>query len=230
VSPGYDSGISSLDDLRHSGLKYGSDRGIDAFLRQFGYVELDRLYLHPFDCSDLEKCMERVFTERDTTIMAATFLPQHVVTRIGKTSDENLLCSLDVNIFSLNFAKFLHRGRPVLERFNVIIRHCFEAELGEKYWSEIHFNLTLQNKRKSEESGCQTCSDIYFVFTLTHLRVVFVVLRIGHVLSVAVFVAELICKWLSKRRKMTVKQARNITVSFLSLDKLSVTLPQIRES
>jgi hypothetical protein len=99
----------------------------------------------------------------------------------------------------------LLKGHPVIESFNVAIRHCFEAGLGDKYWSDLQFNLTLQNMRESEETDCQTCSDMYFVFALTHLRVAFVVLGFGHVLSVAVFVAELICKWLSKRWKVTVR-------------------------
>jgi hypothetical protein len=200
VSPGYDSGISSLDDLRHSGLKYGSDSGIDEFLHEVGYVEHETLNLDRFVPSDLEKCMERVFTERDTTTVAPSFLAQYVATRIGKTSDENSLCSLDENIFSSNVVLMLPRGHPVIERFNDVIRHSFEAGLGDKYWSDLQFNLTLQNTRKSEESDCQTCSEMYFVFTLTHLGVAFLVLGFGYLLSVAVFVVELICKWISNRR------------------------------
>jgi len=157
-------------------------------------------------------------------------LAQYVANSIGKTSDENLLCSLDENIFSINCVMFLLRWHLVLERFNVAIRQGFEAELVDKYWLELQVNLTLQKMRKSEESDCQTCSDMYFVFALTHLRVVFVVLEFGHVLSVAVFVAELICKWLSNRRRVTVKQARNSTVCLPSLGQLYVTLPQIRQS
>jgi hypothetical protein len=215
VSPGYVPGISSLDDLRHSGLKYGSDSGIDAFLRYVGYVELERLNLDRFDCSGLEKCMERVFTERDTTIMAPPILAQYVATCIGKSSDEKLLCALDENIFSIDCAMFLRIGNPVIENFNVVIRRSFEAGLGDKYWSDLQFNLTLQNMRKSGESDCQTCSEIHFAFALPHLRVVFVVLGIGHLLSVTVFVAELICSWLSKRWTVTVKKHETAPFPFV---------------
>jgi hypothetical protein len=45
---------------------------------------------------------------------------------------------------------------------------------------------------------------MYFVFSLLHLRVPFIVLGFGYLLSVAVFVAEFIGKWLSKRRTVTV--------------------------
>ena len=101
------------------------------------------LNLDQFECADFEKCMERVLTESDTTFMAATFLAQYVATCIGKISDENLLCSLDENIFSSKCVMFLLRDLPVIEGFNVVIRYCFEAELGDKYWSDLLFNLTL---------------------------------------------------------------------------------------
>ena len=216
VSPGYVSRISSMDDLIHSGLKYGSNGGINDILRKAGYEEHDNLKLDRFECDDdHEKCMERVFTESDTTFVTTTFLAQYIAIRIGKTSDENLLCSLDENIFSSNFVFLLPKGHPVIERFNVVIRRSFEAGLGDKYWSDLHFNLTLQNMRKSEEPDCQTCSDKYFVFALSHLRVVFIVLGFGHVLSVAVFVTELICNWLSKRRRVTFDKHETAPFPFL---------------
>jgi hypothetical protein len=215
VSPGYASRISSLEDVIHSGLKYGSNEGVDKFLRKSGYVEHDVLNLDRFECADYEKCMERIFTEGDTTFVVPTNLAQYTATLFGKTSDENMLCSLDENIFSVNVVMLFRRGHPVIESFNVVIRHCFEAGLGDKYWSDLLFNLTLQNMRKSEESECQNCSDMYFVFTLTHLRVAFVVLGFGHMLSVVVFVAELICKWLSKRRSVNVNKHETTPFPFL---------------
>jgi hypothetical protein len=216
VSPGYDSRISSLDDLIHSGLKYGSNKYFGNYLRKVGYEEPDNLNLDRFECDDdHEKCMERVFTESDTAFVATTFLAQYIATRIRKTSDENLLCSLDENIFSSYGVFLFPTGHPVTERFNVVIRHIFEAGLGDKYWSDLHFNITLQNMREVEESDCQNCSDMYFVFALTHLRVVFIVLGFGHVLCVAVFMAELICKWFSKRRKVTVDNHETTPFPFL---------------
>jgi hypothetical protein len=69
--------------------------------------------------------------------------------------------------------------------------------------------------RNSEESDCQDCSDNYFVFSLSHVRVALIALGFGYVLSVAVFVAELICNWLSKRQILTVKKPKTPTFSFL---------------
>jgi hypothetical protein len=107
------------------------------------------------------------------------------------------------------------QGHPVIDKFNVVIRRCIEAGLGDKYWSDLIFNLTLQSMRNSKESDCQACNDEYFVFSLSHLRVAFIALGFGYVLSVAVFVAELVCNWISKRRTVTVKNHETPPFPFL---------------
>jgi hypothetical protein len=147
--------------------------------------------------------------------VARKFEAQYVASRIGKTADKNLLCSLDENIFSSKFVMLFDRGHPVIDSFNSVIRRCIEAGLGDKYWSDLQFNLTLQKIEKLEESDCQACSDVYFVFSLNHMRVAFIILGFGYVLSVAVFVAELICKWLSKRRAVTVNKHETPQFTFL---------------
>jgi hypothetical protein len=102
VSPGYVSRISSLNDLNHSGLKYGSNDNIDNFLRYAGYLEHDGLNLDRFECADHEKCLERLFTESDTTFVTNIFLAQYFASSIGKTPDKRQLCSLVRTYFQLN--------------------------------------------------------------------------------------------------------------------------------
>jgi hypothetical protein len=95
-------------------------------------------------------------------------------------------------------------GRPEFHKINAVIRRCIEAGLVEKYWSVLNFKLKLLNVKKSDDTDCQDCSDMYFVFSLSHLKVAFLVLGFGHVLSVTLFVAELIFKWLSKGQTVPV--------------------------
>jgi hypothetical protein len=204
-----------LNDIKHSGLKYGSNKLVDQGLRDIEYVEHDRLKIDRFECSDHEKCMERVFTESDTTFVATTFQAQYVASRIGKTSDKKQLCSLDENVFPSIIVMYFRQGHPVIDSFNIVISRCIEAGLVDKYWSDLHSNLTLQNMRKLGESDCKVCSDGYFVFSLTHLRVIFIILGFGYLLSVVVFVAELICKWLSKRWTVTVSKHKKLPFAFL---------------
>jgi hypothetical protein len=204
VSPGYVPRISTLNDLNQSDLKHGMNKFVYNHLSDVNYMDNVSLKLDVLYCADPDACMERTFTQSDTTFVATTFMAQYVASKVGKTTGKILVCSLDEYVFSSNAVITFNREHPVTERFNTVIRRCIEAGLGDKYWSDLLFNLTLQNMRNSEESDCQNCSVDYFVFSLSHLRVAFIALGFGYVLSVAVFVAELICNWLSKRRTVTV--------------------------
>jgi hypothetical protein len=204
-----------LNELKNSGLKYGSETFWDFMIGYVQYVEHFSLNLDRFECEDLEKCVQRIFTESDTASVASILQAQYFATRIGKIADKNLLCSLDEYVSSRYIVMQFIREEAVIYKFNTVIRRCIESGLGDKYWSDLLFNLTLQNMRNSEESDCQACSDNYFVFSLSHLRVAFIALWFGYVLSVAVFVFELICNWLSKRRTVTVKKHETPTFPFL---------------
>jgi hypothetical protein len=141
-----------LNDLNHSGLKYGSNDDFDKSLPYAGYVENDRLNLDRFECADHEKCLESLFIESDTTFVTNTFLAQYVASRIGKRANKNRLCYLVENIFSSNSIIIFLQGHPVTESFNIVIRHCIDAGHGDKYRSDLRFSLTLQNMKKLKES------------------------------------------------------------------------------
>lgn len=201
VSPGYSSRISSLDDLSKSGLKYGNFGAIDQMLHEAGYEEHERLNLDQVECADYEKCLERLFLQEDVAVLSPAVGAQYIASLVRKTDDENTLCFLDENVFSVNCVMYFSRNRPEFYKINAVIRRCIEAGLVEKYWSELNFILKWRNVEKSKDTtDCQKYSDMYFVFSLSHLRVAFLVLGFGHVLSVILFVAELIFKWLSKDR------------------------------
>jgi hypothetical protein len=192
VSPGYSSRISSFDDITKSGLIYGNFGVIDQMLREAGYEELDRLNLDQVECHDYEDCLERLFTQEDVAVLSPVIGAQYVASLVGKTEDENTLCFLDENVFSVNCVMYFSMGRPEFGKINAIIRRCIEAGLVEKYWSELNFKLKLLNVGKSKHADCQECNDMYFVFSLSHLRAAFIVLGFGHVLSATLFLAELI--------------------------------------
>jgi hypothetical protein len=133
VSPGYVPRISSLNDLNHSGFKYASNIHVDQDLRDIEYVEHDRLKLDRFECADFKKCMERVFTESDTTFVATTFQAQYVASRNGKTSDKKQLCSLDENIYPSIFVTFFTKDILLLTASILLL----DAILKPDMWKNI---------------------------------------------------------------------------------------------
>jgi hypothetical protein len=171
---------------------YGNFGAMDNMLRKSGYEELDRLNLDQVECHDYEKCLERLFNQEDVAVLAPVIGAQYVASLVGKTEDKNSSCFLDENVFSVNCVMYFNMGRLSWVRFV------------EKYWSELNFKLKLLNVGKPKDADCQECSDMYFVFSLSHLRAAFLVLVFGHVLSATLFLGELIFKWLFSGRTLTV--------------------------
>ena len=169
------------------------------------YSEHDRFRSH-IDCSDHHKCLQRLFVDGDITVFTPMIDAVYVLSHMGMSQNRKLLCALNDNVFPLDFAMYLTKGHPPLHLFNVVIRRCMEAGLVLKYWNDMIFLIHLQHAADSKEPSCVVCNDMYFVFTLSHVKVAFVILFWGFILSAIVFVIELAYKCRSERHTVTVTQ------------------------
>jgi hypothetical protein len=203
VNPGYHTAISNFDELLETGLPYGRIRELDHFMRLVHYYEHDRFRSY-FDCPDHHKCLQRLFVDGDFTMFTPMIDAMYVLSHMGMPQNRKLLCTLNENVFPLDVAVYLAKGHPLLHPFNVIIRRCMEAGLVLKYWSDMIFRIHLQHAADSKEPSCVVCNDMYFVFTLSHVKIAFVVLLGGFILSAIVFVIELVYKCRSEPHTVTV--------------------------
>jgi hypothetical protein len=203
VNPGYHNAISNFDELVETGLPYGKIENLEMFMRLTHYYEQDRFRTY-FDCSDHHKCLQRLFVDGDITMLSPMVDVMYVLSHIGMSQNRKLLCTLNDNLFPLDISMYLTNGHPLLHLFNVVIRRCTEAGLVLKYWSDMLYYIRLQHVAESKESSCVVCNDMYFVFTLSHLKIAFVVLFLGFLLSGIVFLSELACQSHSKPHKVTI--------------------------
>jgi hypothetical protein len=196
VSPGYHNQISNFDELVESGLPYGKDENLEFFMRLAKYYEQEKFESY-FDCSARHKCLERLFIDGDITMLSPIIDVMYVLSNVGMAQNRKLICTVDDKVFPLDISLYLTKGHPLLDLFNTVIRRCTEAGLVAKYWSDLIFYNHLQHVGKSKVPSCEVSSGMYFVFSLSHLKVAFVVLIFGLILSAIVFLAELIShsKW-----------------------------------
>jgi len=87
---------------------------------------------------------------------------------------------------------------PILGKLNVLLRRTMEAGLVDKLWSEFIFVMELRNVGKTKDIHCEVCNYNFDVFSVSHLKVAFLVLGFGHALSATVFLAEILCKCFSE--------------------------------
>jgi hypothetical protein len=198
VNPGYHTAISNFDELVETGLPYGKIGSMDHFLKLIKYDEPDMFRTY-FDCPDHHKCLQRLFLVGDMTMFTPMLDAMYVLSHMGMSQNRKLLCTLKDNAFPLDIAIYVAKGHPLLHLFNLVIRRCIEAGLVIKYWSDMMFRIHLQHAADSKEPSCVVCNDMYFVFALSHVKVAFVVLFLGFILSVIAFVFELVYKCRSER-------------------------------
>jgi hypothetical protein len=190
VAPGYGKKIASLDELKHSDLMYGRQIGMELSLEFLSVNDYKDLTLPRFECADHVACLQRVFTKGDITTMSLKIDAEYVFLKVNGQSGKKMLCTVNKILLILDTVMCLTKGHPLLDRFNAVITRCMETGLVEKYWSELNHNLQLENVDKFKDGDCEVCSEMYFVFSLSHLRVAFLVLGFGYFLSAMVFLFE----------------------------------------
>jgi hypothetical protein len=199
VAPGYGKRITSFEELVNSDLIYGRDINIERALGTLSINDHKRLKLTSFICPNSTICLQRLFTKGDITTMSSTIRAEYVASyNVSGHSGNIKLCTVDGTLVTYHAVMCLTKGHPLLDRFNAVIRRSMETGLVQKYWSELNFNLQLQNLEKFKDTECELCSNMYFVFSLSHLRAAFLVLGFGHVLSVTVFTFEFVASEIRK--------------------------------
>jgi hypothetical protein len=162
------------------------------------------------DCSDVRKCVERMITKRDVASIIAPFFASYVARELGTVDVGKVICSLDEGFMSAGSTVLFKKGNPLLDRFNILMRRYLEAGLMEKHWTELQHQASLRGGRRLREAA----ADMFLAFSVSHLMPAFVVLLVGTVISLVVFIAELIVNCLWKRRIKKNQRIRRVRLLY----------------
>jgi hypothetical protein len=201
VEPNYEKRLETLDDLLHSDVVYGYHPGIKLIQDTLSFPELVKFHMHKKlqeDCSDHRKCVERIITQQDIATAAVPMYATYVSMEKGTVDVGKLICSLDEIGLSGGLIVLFKKENPLLDQFNILMRRYLEAGLQERVWTELQHRASLKGGGRIGEAA----GDIFFPFSVSHLKPAFVVLLVGTVLSSVVFIGELIvnCLWERKRK------------------------------
>jgi hypothetical protein len=197
VEPKYEKQLETLDDLLHSDIVYGYHPALNYIQDTISYPELVKFLQHKKlqeDCSDIRKCVERMITQRDFATVSPPLYAIYVALEMGTVDVGKIICSLEEIGASGGIVFTFKKGNPLLDRFNILMRRYLEAGLLERLWSELQHRASLKGAGRIGEAA----GDNYFAFSVSHLMPAFVALIVGTVLSVVVFIGELIVNCLCK--------------------------------
>ncbi|KAJ9578745.1 hypothetical protein L9F63_005034 [Diploptera punctata] len=183
VEPGYEARLETLDDVKRAGLTFGF---YDILRDVEGIAALDEL--NTFEsktCLDFVECVRNVMFKKDSFTAAFRYLPFYVASMSGVYDHSKVVCFLDKAILTLPVGMVFPIGSPLLNIYNVHVRRCLEGGLLQVYMSQLEHVVNLKSNKTVEDNE-------FVVFSLTHLSPVFMLLFIGCILSVILFVCELI--------------------------------------
>jgi len=204
VEPKYEKKLETFDELLHSDVVYGYHPTLNFAKVTVPYTEFARFLEHKKikeDCSDLRKCIERMITKRDISIVHNPRYVNHVARELGTEGVGKVVCSFDETLGTLGLIVLIKKGNPLLDRFNILMRLYLEAGFPERLWSEVQQQDSLRGRGRFVEAA----GDEFFTFSISHLMPAFVVLLVGSVLSSGVFIIELIVNRLYKRRTKIIR-------------------------
>jgi hypothetical protein len=213
VEPDHENYLQTFEDLLNSNFIYGYHPGINYALDTLSYPEFVKFFEHEElkeDCSDVWKCVERMITKRDIATVTNPHFANYVAKVLGTVDVGKVICSLDQVVLSASLTVLFKKGNPLLDSFNILMRRYLEAGLLEMRWTKLQHRASLRGAGRFTE----TDGDMFSMITLYHLTPAFVVLLVGTVLSSLVFIAEVIVKWLCKRRRKKYSRFRRMRVLY----------------
>jgi hypothetical protein len=198
VEPSYEKELVTFDDLLHSDVVYGYHQALKLFQHAFEYpafVKFQESKTLQEDCSDNRKCLQRMITKRDIATVSNPLLATYVSLQMGIVDVGKIICALDVTAASGCLTVAFKKGNPLVDRFNILMRRYLEAGLQERVWTELQHRASLKSRSRIGEAA----GYMYIPFSVSHLKQAFVVFLVGTVLSLVVFIGELIVNCLCKR-------------------------------
>jgi hypothetical protein len=206
VDPGLQQQISTVDDILHSGFRYGMPRTFKKFLNYLPKAQADAMINHTEECRKVAHCAKKVAKDGNFVTILATVTAEYLNT--NQTLDKagaGLLYMLPDTRLWMNFQVFLlPKGSGLLEPFNKLMTAAQEAGLVSYFWKDILRISAL----KSGSIRIHTLLDDYTVFTLTYLQSAFFFLCVGHCCAFCSLLAELLCHWYVERQhRVAVRRA-----------------------
>jgi hypothetical protein len=191
AQPGYGTQIKTLQELDKSNLIIYIPFLAQTMIFYTSYENYYKMKISTETSPTFSDSFIRLIKDNDVTTLGHPLLAEYLLATEGKFGKyKEYVCTIDENVFTTGLSIYFAKGNPLLNRVNAVLRRCLESGLVDKYKSELMWNTRLENSHKSREHTNEASDHIYFVFTLLHMRLAFLILTAGYALSSLAFLAE----------------------------------------
>jgi hypothetical protein len=185
ADPGYENQLKTLEEIIDSGTPCGFIFPFDVLFD----IDLDlkhkKLVARCVRCSNDLECLDRIRETGNFATFTQTWFA-HNYTNVNNA--HSTVCPLNDDDYLFYFiTTYLQKGSFFLESLNKFITVSIESGIVDRVLGKSVYVTRPTRKMMN-------ASDAYFVFTLSHLRIAFYILFLGHSLSVLLFVCEVLYK------------------------------------
>jgi hypothetical protein len=196
VNPGFDKRITTLNELMESGIEYGYPGEIsDVKISDPTY---DIIWKNRKICKSIYKCLQRVIERKDFATIFSSFHAEYIRKILLFRNVHVKFCTLQEDVIMFRVSMYMAKGNPLLHSFNKIITQIFEAGLFDK-WQNDFLSSSRRDDHPVDDDDTNfsdfTTNELnadYSTFSLIHLQVVFETLLIGQIISIFVFLVEVL--------------------------------------
>jgi hypothetical protein len=195
AEPGYGTRIKTIHELNESNLIIYVPYLVKRIFFYTSYETYDKLKIPTEISASYADSFMRLINDNDVATLGLPLLAEYLVATEGEFGNyKEYVCTIDENVASAGLSIYFAKGNPLLNRVNAVIRRCLEAGLVDKYATELMWTTRLENSQKTLEHENEGGDHMYFMFTLLHMRLAFLILLAGYAFSSLAFFAELMCK------------------------------------
>jgi hypothetical protein len=192
VDPGLEKQITSLDELLESEMEFGIRPEMTVYFEGSNNQINKYILAHRTECSHTTECIKRIINTASFATLAESWA---VASYLTYTKGGSSVCRMnDLDTFPIKIVFYFRKGSILMEQFNNVLVSMVET--GQIKSVNVELGLTgLSGGDATDEDGR---TDHYFVFTTAHLSVAFYTLFLGHILSVLLFLGEILHNKLKK--------------------------------
>ncbi|PNF18734.1 hypothetical protein B7P43_G05019 [Cryptotermes secundus] len=193
AQPGYGAQITTLKEMNESNLIIYNPDLAQQMIFYTSYETYNKIKMPSEISPNYSHSLMRLIRHGDVATLGLPLLTEYLLATEGIFGNyKQYVCTVDEHVVTTWLSIYFAKGNPLLNRVNALLRRCFESGLVDKYKSELMWNTRLENCHKSREHANEASEHMYFVFTLLHMRLAFLMLAAGYALSSLVFLAELV--------------------------------------
>ncbi|PSN31174.1 Ionotropic receptor 255 [Blattella germanica] len=198
VDPGISDQISSREQLYESNLEYHYQYGFDIYIAR-AYPEYhNEIPLTRKECSYKDTCIVDYYGDKDiATIGSQLYTECFLLVALPADSDIPQLCLIEEIVAQFRYSMYVGIGSPLVHPLNMVLRRIIESGVKNKiekdardflrYHKLSDINIELDDSHFSKDEVIE-----YFVFAMSHMKMVFYMLGLGCALGGVLLLGEIL--------------------------------------